>query len=169
MYVHIYISFPPQADTSADSNADDEEQGDTDGVIFKWPGEEGSDDDADDDLEIVVKHFGRNEGEGEIEGDMSGIRSNDSKANLRVFTDDPDGPSAAMKNGRNRAKLNSNNTSGIRGIQRVKKRNHWYWKANINNNIGHKIQQLFREDDDGLEKAIEQRANWVKQFGYYNS
>ena len=72
MYVHIYISFPPQADTGADSNADDEEHGDTDGVIFKWPGEEGSDDDADDDLEIVVKHFGRNEGEGEIEGEVEG-------------------------------------------------------------------------------------------------
>ena len=100
---------------------------------------------------------------------MSGVRSNDSKANLRVFTDDPDGPSAAMMNSRNHAELNSNNTSGIRGVRRAQIDNRWYWRAQINNNIGHTIQKSFPEEDDGYNKAIEQRAKWVKEFGYYNS
>ena len=45
----------------------------------------------------------------------------------------------------------------------------WYWKAIINNNIGHQLQRLFREEDDGFKKAIDQRAEWVKEFGHYNS
>ena len=101
---------------------------------------------------------------------MSGVRSNDSMKNLRVFTNDPDGPSAAMKNGRNRAKLNSNNTSGIRGVYRVSNNSGtWYWMAAISNNIGYRMSKYFREDDGGKEKAIEQRAEWVKKFGFYNS
>jgi len=47
--------------------------------------------------------------------------------------------------------------------------NVWYWVVKIHNNIGHQISKSFREEDDGLNKAIEQRAKWVKEFGYYNS
>ena len=66
--------------------------------------------------------------------------------------------------------LNSNNKSGTRGIYRWKSASGvWYWKAIINNNIGHQLQRLFREEDDGFKKAIDQRAEWVKEFGHYNS
>jgi hypothetical protein len=38
----------------------------------------------------------------------------------------------------------------------------------INDNIGHIIGRMFREDDNGFEKAVKQRAKWVEEFGYYN-
>jgi len=100
---------------------------------------------------------------------ISGVRSDDSKDNLRVFTSDPDGPSASMMNGRNRANLNSNNKSGIRGVRRLKQScGVWHWHVAINDNIGHTISRMFREDDNGFEKAVKQRAKWVEEFGYYN-
>ena len=53
--------------------------------------------------------------------------------------------------------LNSNNKSGTRGIYRWKSASGvWYWKAIINNNIGHQLQRLFREEDVGFKKAIDQ-------------
>ena len=100
---------------------------------------------------------------------ISGVRTNDGKGNLRVFTNDPNGPSAAMKNGRNRAELNSNNASGIRGVRRVKKNGNLYWGVSICNDVGQQISKYFREEYDGLDKAMEQRAKWVKEFGHYNS
>ena len=57
----MYISSPPQADSGADSNADDEEQDDTGGFVFNWYHPD--DDEADDVASHlpILEHFARDD------------------------------------------------------------------------------------------------------------
>ena len=68
-----------------------------------------------------------------------------------------------VKNARN-CKLNSNNTSGNKGVREMK-RGGKKWEASINNNEGKQRFAFFLTK----KEAIEQRKKWEKEYGGYNT
>ena len=91
-------------------------------------------------------------------------RTNDSFDNLQLLGP-IDGISASKQNAR-KAKMNSSNTSGIRGICSRMDGNTKYWVAFIIDNEGSTLTKIFRDDNDGFEEAKRQRLSWVREFGF---